>query len=284
MPGFFSVALAPALRSLQEELQPGEGILAFLDDTYMAASPSRATYLCGVLEHHLFSHACLRLNTAKTACWNAAGIAPAGVAQPDGGGPHSLHPSAASCCVPIGSPAFVRKRFRLILELRHHSSTHSQRWRMPGSHGYCCPFCAAPRALKRSARCAPCSHRVCSWSRPCRAALSCLADLLSLGANCDSLQPLPAARTPLSLRHGGLGFRSAVRHAPAAYWVSCTGCLQLPARRGRAFSEHMSMLGWPRLATICLGPSSFGRPLLVRCGCCFARVGRPVAHASPATA
>ena len=47
--------LAPATetRSLQEELQPGEEVFAFLDDTYIAASPDRATYLCRRLEHHL---------------------------------------------------------------------------------------------------------------------------------------------------------------------------------------------------------------------------------------
>ena len=70
MPGLFSLALARVLRSLQEELRPGEAIFAFLDDTYIAASPDRATHPCGRLEHHLYSHARPRLNTSKTAFGN----------------------------------------------------------------------------------------------------------------------------------------------------------------------------------------------------------------------
>ena len=51
----------------------------------------------------------LWLNTAKAAFWNVAGIAPAGLAQPDCAPTlRSIHPSAASSCwvSPVGSPRF----------------------------------------------------------------------------------------------------------------------------------------------------------------------------------
>ena len=67
MPGLVSLALASPLRSLREEVQHGEGIFAFLDDAYIAASPDRATHFCDRLEYHLCSHARLRLDTSKSA-------------------------------------------------------------------------------------------------------------------------------------------------------------------------------------------------------------------------
>ena len=66
-----------------------------------------------------------------------------------------------------------------------------------------------------------------------RAVLSCLAALASPGADCD-------AKAQLALRHGGLGFRIAVRHASAAYWASWADCLPLFALCEPAFAERLS--------------------------------------------
>ena len=48
----------------------------------------------------------------------------------------------------------------------------------------------------------------------------CLATLLSPGADSDSLPPLAAVRAQLA----GLGLRSAVQHASAAYWAASCRC------------------------------------------------------------
>ena len=47
MPALFSLALAGALRRAQERLQPGEVLLAYLDDLYLVTRPERvgAAYL-----------------------------------------------------------------------------------------------------------------------------------------------------------------------------------------------------------------------------------------------
>ena len=55
MPALFALALAPALRSFQEELHPGEHVRAFLDDIYVATSPARTASVLFRLEHHLFA-------------------------------------------------------------------------------------------------------------------------------------------------------------------------------------------------------------------------------------
>ena len=106
---------------------------------------------------------------------------------------------------------------------------------MPRSHGCCCPF-----VLHHELRIVPPLLTEEFAAGHDRAVLSCLAALLSPGASCDSLPLLAAARAHLALRHGGLGLRSAVRHASAAYWASRADCLQLFARREPAFAQRMT--------------------------------------------
>ena len=93
--------LRPALRALQQEIREdlGEGILAYLDDVTILASPQRALHLVRRFESHLARHTRLRLNVAKTALWNEAGIAPGGLQgiQSDGRiwfGDQALEPSS----------------------------------------------------------------------------------------------------------------------------------------------------------------------------------------------
>ena len=65
MPAMFSLALRPALRALQSELQPGEQALAYLDDIYILAPPSRVAELYRRLEQHLLRHAHIRLKASE---------------------------------------------------------------------------------------------------------------------------------------------------------------------------------------------------------------------------
>ena len=50
---------------------------------------------------------------------------------------------------------------------------------------------------------------------------------------------LATARAQLALRHGGLGLRSAARHAPAAYWSSSADVLPVIASRDPAFARAL---------------------------------------------
>ena len=89
MPALFALGVAPALRAMQTDLLPSESVRAFLDDTYLTSQPCRTAFLLQRLEHHLFSHAHIRLNAAKTRVWNAGGIPPAGL--PPSPDPESEH-------------------------------------------------------------------------------------------------------------------------------------------------------------------------------------------------
>ena len=76
MPALFSLGQKAALQAVQQQLQPGEALYAFLDDVYTIVSPARVRPVFDLLSHHLFHSAHIQLNTGKTRVWNAAGLRP----------------------------------------------------------------------------------------------------------------------------------------------------------------------------------------------------------------
>ena len=68
--------------------------------------------------------------------------------------------------------------------------------------------------------------------------------MVACGGHSD-IQEREAARRVASLpmRLGGLGFRSARRMAPAAYWASWADCLSMLSQRLPDVTEHIN---WPR--------------------------------------
>ena len=91
-------------------------------------------------------------------------------------------------------------------------------------------FCAAPRANYLLRMLPPGATEAFARQHD-EAVRNCLATLLSQGP--QPLLPESACRAlHLLLRYGGLGLRSAVETAPAAYWASWADCL--PAIRTRA--------------------------------------------------
>ena len=77
MLALFSLGQKAALQAVQQQLQPGEALYAFLDDVYTIVSPARVRPVFDLLSHHLFHSAHIQLNTGKTRVWNAAGLRPA---------------------------------------------------------------------------------------------------------------------------------------------------------------------------------------------------------------
>jgi len=71
MPALFALGLAPALRSFQAELLPGERVRAFLDDIYVTTLPARTACVLSRLEHHLFTSLHIRPHAGKTRVWNS---------------------------------------------------------------------------------------------------------------------------------------------------------------------------------------------------------------------
>ena len=242
MPALFSLAQHPALSEAAAGLQEGEAIFAFLDDNYVVSAPERTDALHSALEDALWRHARIRLNRGKTRVWNAGGEEPAGLArlQPVGAEPvwtgaWSLPADQQGLLVlgaPLGSEAFVRR------ELRRKRETQDQLLaRLPAVGDLQCAwllllFCASPRPNYLLRMLPPGATE--AFAREHDAAVcACLAALLSQDSLPTQALPQPTQRlVHLPLRFGGLGVRSAVDAAPAAYWASWADCL--PTIRARA--------------------------------------------------
>ena len=181
---------------------------------HFAASPDRATYLCRRREHHLFSHARLQLNTAKTAFGNAAGIAPAGLAQHDCEG-HGW----------VGDPALDPSERGLVvlgalLDQLPALEDAQVAWLLLS-------FCAAPRAQYALRTVPPPLIEEFAADHD-RAMLSCLAASLSPGANCDSL------------RCGTVAWASALPSGTRRPQIGLLGpTASNSSRREPAFAEHL---------------------------------------------
>ena len=238
----FSLGIAPALSALQHELREGEHAVAYLDDICLLCQPDRVVRLYQRLEELLWEHARLSLNAAKTRVWNQAGIAPPGIQAL---GPDSTiwvgdqdQPEAEQGLlvlgVPFGAPAYVDNHLSHLAD-RHGSFLQA----LPGILNR--PGCFSS-AVRRPGRSMP---SACCPPRPQQGLLppisSCLAALLYADLH-DELPALAVARAQLALRHGGLGLRSAARHATAAFWVSWADSLRAIAARAPGFADRLLLL------------------------------------------
>ena len=223
MPALFALALAPALRSFQKKLLPGEHVRAFLDDIYVTTSPALTASVLSRLEHHLFASLHIRLHAGKTRVWNSAGVRP----------PH-LPPPPRESTTWVGDPALPPqdRGLRVLgspLSLRSSStfpcstvlpSSCSLAYMTCKSRGHCCCYVRL-LACTTVFGCLHLHSQLCSLPNMtatfCAASPSCFTLLPAMPI------PLPqsaTARANFSLRHGGLGLRSAAEHAPAAYFAS----------------------------------------------------------------
>ena len=82
MPGLFAAAVAPALHQTHQALQPGEAVLAYLDDVYLLCPAARTRPLYERLQQALQQEANVSLNHGKTRIWNADGTPPPGWPEP----------------------------------------------------------------------------------------------------------------------------------------------------------------------------------------------------------
>ena len=76
MPLLFSLGIHDALEEIQQQLEPGESLFAFLDDVYVLCSPERTRVLYNLLNTTLPERAGIRLHTGKTRMWNFSGEHP----------------------------------------------------------------------------------------------------------------------------------------------------------------------------------------------------------------
>ena len=76
MPLLFSIGQPRPLEASHRGMNPGEQLMAFLHDEYMATPPARVGSMRAVVQEELFVHACIRVHHGKTKVWNLAGVRP----------------------------------------------------------------------------------------------------------------------------------------------------------------------------------------------------------------
>ena len=240
MPALYSLAQHGALEAFARQMQPGEAVLAFLDDTYVVSNPERTRPARDALSAALWHHARVRLNEGKTRIWNAAGEEPPGIADlqpPDADplwtGSWSLPRERQGIVVlgaPLGSDEFVR------CQLQAKRQAHDRLLEcIPGlgdlqAAWLLLHFCAATRANFLLRMLPPVSTAEFAEAHDA-AVTRCLGRLLYD----DESAPIPPAAwrvLHLPLRFGGLGLRSAAEAAQSAWWASWFD--SLPAIRVRA--------------------------------------------------
>ncbi|OLP76330.1 132 kDa protein [Symbiodinium microadriaticum] len=239
MPALYALAQQPALCEVQAQLQDGEAIFAFLDDTYVVAPPDRVRTLYDAFRAALWRHARVELNRGKTRVWNAAGEEPPGIADVQGDsdavvwtGDWSLRPDLQGLLVlgtPLGSDAFVQSQ--LELKRAEHDKLLT---RIPAVEDLQAAwlllrFCACPRA-NYLLRVLPPAATLPFAAAHDGAVDRCLSALLGFA---DAPLPEASARSArLPLQCGGLGLRAASLDRHAAYWASWFDTL--PVLRDRA--------------------------------------------------
>ena len=76
MPALYSLGQHAALEEVQNHLQDGEVIFAYLDDVYALCDPPRVKAIFDLIQDSLLRRAGIQINLGKTRIWNARGIKP----------------------------------------------------------------------------------------------------------------------------------------------------------------------------------------------------------------
>ena len=76
MPLLYSLGQHRALQAVAEQMQEGEHLFAFLDDTIFVSSPLRVGPVYATLQESLNVHAGIQIHAGKTQIWNKAGVQP----------------------------------------------------------------------------------------------------------------------------------------------------------------------------------------------------------------
>ena len=76
MPFLYALGQHQALRSVQFQLRPSEGLLAFHDDIYVVTSPERTCEVHAILREALWDNSRIQILVGKTQIWNRAGVVP----------------------------------------------------------------------------------------------------------------------------------------------------------------------------------------------------------------
>ena len=252
-PAFFSLALHRALEEANARLQPGEALIAYLDDVYILTRPERTRAAFDTVTQVIENTAGIRPNLGKCACWNArAGEAPPGIAElgseedkvwrGDG-------PEAERGLIILGNPVGTAEFVRTQAQQRMEKEQGLLDW-LPKMGDLQCAWlllalCATPRANHVVRALPPTQAREYAAEHDSRI-WNTLQQLLGHAPHRDRAR---RARTLAALpgRLGGLGLRSAERTSPAAYWASWADALEVIRQRrpneAAAFLAELERVG-----------------------------------------
>ena len=76
MPLVVLLGATRVLQAVAEQMQEGEHLFAFLDDTIFVSSPLRVGPVYATLQESLNVHAGIQINAGKTQIWNKVGVRP----------------------------------------------------------------------------------------------------------------------------------------------------------------------------------------------------------------
>ena len=243
MPLLFSLGIHDALSEVQQHLQPGECLFAYLDDVYVLSSLERIREVCNMLETTLRAQAGIQLHTGKTRTWNVAGKRPEDMEDL---GPDVWNPQGVKI---LGSPVGCEEFVSSFIERR--LADEQKLWdAIPSVLDLQCAWqvllqCAGPR----------CHHLL-------RTVPPSLSEVYAQGH--DNSQIEMARHIPL--RMGGLGLRSAQRLAPAAYWASWADALPMLQQRLPNLTRQVVECLYVEGATGCLGDFQAASRTLDRSG------------------
>ena len=108
MPLLFSLGIHDSLVEVHRNMQPGEHLLAFLDDVRVVSPPGRTRPMYNVLDEKLEAGAGIRLHAGKTRVWNRASMCPPNVVDL---GAEVWNPEGIKILgTPVGSRQFVHEK------------------------------------------------------------------------------------------------------------------------------------------------------------------------------
>ena len=74
MPALFCLAMKPALQEIQHRLEPGELVLAYIDDVYVLTRPERVRAVYDMVAEVLLRVCSIQVNQGKLVAWNRTGL------------------------------------------------------------------------------------------------------------------------------------------------------------------------------------------------------------------
>ena len=242
MPLLFSLGQHAALQAAHSRMRAGETLFAFLDDVFFVVQPDRVGEVYQVVEQELYRHSRITIHTGKTQVWNSAGDRPeacdaleriTSASDPDarvwkGPGLLTSEHGVRVLGTPLGHIDFVAAQ--LTEKLAEHEALLA---RIPlvkdlQSAWALLLHCAGGRAnyLLRVVR----PELVREFAEGHNTGLfNCLCRIMNIVPGQIHELVKDIITIPLSI--GGMGFRSAHRTSPPAYWASWADSLPMIRER-----------------------------------------------------